>query len=400
MHGMSRYRLHLIWFLHQPFFVPDDEILWRIDSTYLPLIEALGDRSIKCSLGITGSLLERCARLRPDFIAALARTIEDERIMLLGTAAYHPILPWLSARSARAQIFLDRQVKAQLGLPVAKVFWPTELAWSMRVGALAVEFGYEAVVVDNCSRDAANLPPQWRSSPDGLSPVVEIEQPLGIAAKIETEVHCANAPSPITLWVRERALSNALLEAMYSEEENDERHFKVFSAALESTFSRAIDPTAPLVLADDPERYLPNRLARLLGLLDSAISACVEFVSPREFVASPCKRRQRCGRPQSTTCGSDVTSTISPSASRPSSICSGPRRKRNIASAKSCYAPRIPDFIFGTMFRARDASFIPILRRSSTGSISSLAQTIATGRGHFPAAIYNHDKSTSEWFAR
>jgi len=288
---MSRYRLHLIWFLHQPFFVPDDEILWRIDSTYLPLIEALGDRSIKCSLGITGSLLERCARLRPDFIAALARTIEDERIMLLGTAAYHPILPWLSARSARAQIFLDRQVKAQLGLPVAKVFWPTELAWSMRVGALAVEFGYEAVVVDNCSRDAANLPPQWRSSPDGLSPVVEIEQPLGIAAKIETEVHCANAPSPITLWVRERALSNALLEAMYSEEENDERHFKVFSAALESTFSRAIDPTAPLVLADDPERYLPNRLARLLGLLDSAISACVEFVSPREFVASPCKRR-------------------------------------------------------------------------------------------------------------
>src|SRR5262245_32170241 len=109
----------------------------------------------------------------------------------------------------------------------------TELAWAMRVGALAVEFGYEAVVVDNCSRDAANLPPQWRSGPDGLSPVVEIEQPLGIAAKIETEVHCANAPSPITLWVRERALSNALLEAMYSEEENDERHFKVFSAALE-----------------------------------------------------------------------------------------------------------------------------------------------------------------------
>src|SRR5262249_14539745 len=148
-----------------------------------------------------------------------------------------------------------------------------------------------AVVVDNCSRDAANLPPQWRISPDGLSPVVEIEQPLGIAAKIETEVHCANAPSPITLWVRERALSNALLEAMYSQEENDERHSNVFPAARESPFSRAIDPTAPLVLADDPERYLPTRLARLLGLLDAAISACVEFVSPREFVASPCMRR-------------------------------------------------------------------------------------------------------------
>ena len=286
---MSGYRLHLIWFLHQPFFIPDDEILWRIDSTYLPLIDALDQRSIKCSLGITSSLLERCARLRPDFIAALAQAIRAERIMLLGTAAYHPILPWLSGRSARAQILVDREIKAGLGLPASKVFWPTELAWSMRVGALAIEFGYQAAVIDNCSRDAANMMPRWRSEPDGLRPVVEIDQPLGTASKIEIEIGSGTARSSLSLWVRERALSNSLLKAMHSDDEDERHHFTTFAAALEPAFSRAIDPTAPLILADDPERYLPNGLARLLGLLDSAISARVEFVSPQEFVSTPCQ---------------------------------------------------------------------------------------------------------------
>ncbi|HTV32186.1 MAG TPA: hypothetical protein VME69_03665 [Methylocella sp.] len=275
--------------MHQPFFISDEELSWRVDSTYFPLLEALRDRSIKCSVGVTGSLLERCAQLRPDFIEALLEAIQGDWIMLLGTAAYHPILPWLSTQSARAQILVDREVKARLGLPTSNVFWPTELAWSMRVGALAIELGYETVVIDNCSRDAANIVPRWRSDSGGLYPVVNVDQPLGIASKISTVVSSSGACPSLNLWVRERALSNALLETMHSDEERATHYFDIFSAALESTFARAKDPSAPLVLADDPERYLPNGLTRLQGLLDTAISTSVEFVSPREFISGPCQ---------------------------------------------------------------------------------------------------------------
>ena len=53
---MKDRRVHLVWFFHQPYFVSDDEISWRVDATYSPLLDALRARSIGCSLGITASL--------------------------------------------------------------------------------------------------------------------------------------------------------------------------------------------------------------------------------------------------------------------------------------------------------------------------------------------------------
>ena len=149
---MTQQRIHLIWFFHQPFFVPDDEILWRINSTYLPLIDALTSRGIRFSLGLTASLLERSAILYPRFVEVLQKGAATGNFSLMGTTAYHPVLPWLSGKSARAQILVDREVKARFNLPRAKVFWPTELAWSTRVGTLAAEFGYDTVVVDSSAQ--------------------------------------------------------------------------------------------------------------------------------------------------------------------------------------------------------------------------------------------------------
>lgn len=288
---MSRCRVHFIWFFHQPFFIPDREILWRIDSTYLPLLDALRDRSIKCSIGITGSLLERCATLRPDFILELARAIDENRISLLGTTAYHPVLPWLSSRSARAQILVDQEIKARLGLPVSKVFWPTELAWSMRIGALAKEFGYESVVIDSSSRDAADLLPRWSDTGHGLHPVVEFDQCPGTASKMETQIGSDSSGSSLQLWVRERALSNVLLNVMHSDDEDERSHFQFFSAALHAVQGLAVDPGAPLIIADDAERFLPNGLARFLDLLDSARDASIDFSSAKELDERPCDKK-------------------------------------------------------------------------------------------------------------
>lgn len=284
---MTRRRVHLIWFLHQPYFIPDDEILWRVDSTYLPLLDAIDDRSIRCSLGITAALLQRCATLRPDFIEMLSKAVTKGTIVLLGTAAYHPILPWLPTRSARAHIYIDQMVKAELGLQTERVFWPTELAWSTRVGALAVDFKYEAVVVDSYARDAADITPQWQSGPQGLLPIVAIEPRPGSSSKITTTITDGTKQQPLTLWVRERSLSNAFLEAMVSEEEDERQHLVRFITALDAARARAMDSKAPVILADDAERFLPNGLARFLGLLDSALEASIDFVSPQEFMSLP-----------------------------------------------------------------------------------------------------------------
>ena len=280
---MSPHRLHVIWFFHQPFFIPDDEILWRINSTYLPLLEALNDRGIQFTLGITAALLERCAVLQPDFVEVLRKGIEEHRLTLIGTTAYHPVLPWLSSRSSRAQILVDLEVKARLKLPIAKVFWPTELAWSTQVGSLAVEFGYESVVVDSSARDSANMLPRWKDTSQGLRPIIDVEPRLGASSKVSTHVGASDKPMPLSLWVRERGLSNALLTTMHSDEEDSKNQFSQFEKALELARSYARDGNAPLILADDPERYLPNGLSRLMRLLDAADKALVEFVSTQEF---------------------------------------------------------------------------------------------------------------------
>lgn len=284
---MTNQRLHLIWFFHQPFFVPDDEILWRINSTYLPLIEALTAREIKFSLGLTASLLERFAALHPEIVGVLQNGAASGKFTLIGTTAYHPVLPWLSGRSARAQILVDREVKARFDLPRANVFWPTELAWSTRVGSLAAEYGYDTVVVDSSARDNANLLPKWDDSPHGLRPNLSIDSPLGLSPKVSTYVGTAKHPFLLSLWVRERALSNALLKSMAADEEESESLFTDFAQKLESFHLRSFDPMAPLILADDPERYLPNGLARLLRLLDAAQKASIQFVSTQELATLP-----------------------------------------------------------------------------------------------------------------
>lgn len=288
---MKARRLHIIWFFHQPFFIPDDEIAWRVDSTYIPLLDALGERSIPCSLGVTASLLERCRTVRPGFINLLSQAVVERRVGLLGTAAYHPVLPWLSNHSARAQMHIDRAVKRQLGLEIVPVFWPTELAWSMNVGALAAEFGYKAVVVDSSSRDAADTMPNWRSGPRGLQPNLELESRVGISAKVQTLPGCRDSDAQLDLWVREHALSTALVEIMVSDEEDEREHVTSFLTVLDEVRQRAVDPEAPVIIAEDPERFLPNGLARFLDFLDGVLKASIEFVPSDSFMALPASQR-------------------------------------------------------------------------------------------------------------
>ena len=286
---MKGIQLHCIWFCHQPAFIPDAEIAWRVDSTYEPLLDALLDRGIPSTFGMTGSLLRRCASIRPEFVADLRRSAQQGRISLLGTAAYHPVLPWLSSRSAHAQVLVDKQIKDDLGLPTMDLFWPTELAWSARIGALARHHGYSSVVVDSASRDAADMLPQWTDDGHGLKPDVSIHPNLGLASRIQSPVGTGAGRSALTLWVRERSLSKALLEAVHADDD-DAAQFMVFARALRASTAMARAPSAPLLLAEDAERLLPNGLERLLTIFDMSLKSGLRFIDAAAFERTPCQQ--------------------------------------------------------------------------------------------------------------
>ena len=160
--------VHLIWFCHQPFFIPDDEIVWRINSSYEPIIDAFVERELPLTMGISGGLLERIFDLKPSFVDWLRDLIAQRKLSILGTAYYHPLLPSLVEPWALTHILEDSRVRSALELPTLNILWPTELAWSMQVGSLAADAGYGAVIIDSTCRDLVDTYPTWSLNEDRL----------------------------------------------------------------------------------------------------------------------------------------------------------------------------------------------------------------------------------------
>ncbi len=280
---MNSPSLHLVWHIHQPFFIPEDEVRWRFDSSYIPLIDALSERKIPCSINITGSTLRGASKLCPEFVDILRDYLGTTRSVLLGSAAYHPILPWLTTKSALAQIRLDRNVKQGLGFSTGDIFWPTELAWSTRVGILAAAEGYKFVVIDSASRDFANQLPQWKEGERGLLPFSKGTRKLGVSSQIRVRVPSSGDSKPIVLVVREHSLSKAFLEYLSSDQRDLNTELGPFLEEMEKVRIRFLNPRSPLVLAEDVERFLPNSLPRFLDFLDELIGHGVSFLSFTDF---------------------------------------------------------------------------------------------------------------------
>ena len=270
-----------MWFGHQPFFITDDEIRWRVYSSYLPLIDALVERAIPFSLGLSGGTLERMDKLVPGFLEQLRTSIGTGLISIAGTAAHHPVMPWLSTASARAHIEEDKRIRKEHGLPSAGVFWPTELAWSMRVGKLVHDAGYHAIVIDSRCCDTADLMPTWKQLDNKL--VADTTCVERVRRNNVLRLHFHDAHSPLDLWVRDGELAHALVHILRSDECDERQELNAFRDALEISLSKSADPVAPILLADDIERLLPDGLARLLDLLDGLSAQNIRFCTAQEF---------------------------------------------------------------------------------------------------------------------
>ncbi len=281
-------QLHLVWFCHQPFFVPDEEILWRVNSSYVPLLDALSERRIPFSFAMSGSLLRRVAELSPYCVDAIQAYSDAGLLSMVGTAACHPILPWLTNAWAREQLESDKRARAELQLPSSDAFWPTELAWSMRVGKAAADAGYHRAFVDSRCCDLADTAPDWTYAGGRLLPDLRAPKRAGRFNRLQ--LSSDNQTKPFELWVRDASLAHAFIAALRTDEPDERCHLASFLEALDTVRGEAADPDAPVMLADDAERFLPDGLARFLDLLDGLLDSGVEFCSASRFAeVAPCR---------------------------------------------------------------------------------------------------------------
>jgi hypothetical protein len=272
-----------MWFAHQPFFVPDEEVEWRLNSSYIPLIDGFVERGIPFSFGMTGALLLRVSKLDPSFIELLQQHIKAGCISLLGTAAHHPFLPWLTTGSTAAQIEEDQSIRNKLGLNSLNVFWPPELAWSMRVGRSIMTAGYKAVVVDRSCCELSDTPPLWSAANSTLAPDAMRPRRANKHSRLTLEFKFARTTQCLDVWVRQRTLSESLVDAIKGDHEDTAIHVERFIDALERATDEMIIRDAPVLFGEDIERIFPDSIAEFFNVLDKLPEHNVTFCSAHEF---------------------------------------------------------------------------------------------------------------------
>jgi len=146
----------MLWinFLH--FYQPANNDEWHIreatKKSYLRLIRALEEHpQIKFTVNIAGSLIIRWEYAgRFDILRRLKALAERGQIELVGTAAYHPLLPLIGPAEARRQIReneeLLRKYFGQAFRP--KGFFLPEMAYSPAAARLVRKLGYEYLILD------------------------------------------------------------------------------------------------------------------------------------------------------------------------------------------------------------------------------------------------------------
>lgn len=150
----------MLWlnFLHfyQPANTDKNKILEATEASYERIIRGLEENpNIKFTINISGCLLLRLddELKRIDLIRRIKRLVLKKQIELVGTAAYHPLLPLIDRRQAKEQIKENENiVKKYFGekIKLRGFFFP-EMAYSISIAKLLKEMGYEWIILDEIS---------------------------------------------------------------------------------------------------------------------------------------------------------------------------------------------------------------------------------------------------------
>lgn len=138
--------------LYQPVNMERDKLLEATEKSYERLLRALEEHpKLKMTANIAGSLQERWSSdlARQDLIKRFAKLIKRGQLEVVGSAAYHALLPLVSAKEAVAQIReQERLLEINFGVKKPKGFFLPEMAYSPEVAKIIKRLGYEWLIVD------------------------------------------------------------------------------------------------------------------------------------------------------------------------------------------------------------------------------------------------------------
>lgn len=144
-------------FLHfyQPANIDAYTIKEALDKSYFRVIRLLEENpEFRLTININGCLLERLDEMgEQDFIKRVKKLVEEKRLELVGTAAYHALLPLVPEEETKRQIKENEVIlKKYFGEDFkAKGFFFPEMAYSVSVARIVKEMGYKWAILDEFS---------------------------------------------------------------------------------------------------------------------------------------------------------------------------------------------------------------------------------------------------------
>ncbi len=148
------------------------EILKTIDKEcYKPLFSIIEEHeNAKFCLNINGVLIELLYEYElGDTMDLIKNLVSENKIEILGTAKFHPILPLIPRKEAQHQIRMNEEInRKEFGRWQRKGFFPPEMSISSKVAKFIRDLGYKWVIVSGIA-----CPIEWPydriyKSPNGL----------------------------------------------------------------------------------------------------------------------------------------------------------------------------------------------------------------------------------------
>jgi hypothetical protein len=205
--------LIFVWHLHQPFFVPDTEVLDRVRESYLPLVRLHSQFDMPLTLNITGYLLHRLELIAPSFLDEVRSGVNAGNIEITASGYSHPLLPLLPPDRARYQIDADLSVKQRL-LDVCPLgFWPTDLAWAHWLVPILATRSISWTFVDSSSAYMAGRLPAWiKTDRNGMRALQPADMELALDVEASKVSKLRVGGQTVLAIFRNHELSSALID--------------------------------------------------------------------------------------------------------------------------------------------------------------------------------------------
>ena len=99
------------------------------ENCYKPVFERILSNDVRLVVNMNASLSENLVSLAPHLISLIKQSVEQKKVELLGSGAYHPIFPLIGDHWGQRQVELNHDINTRVFGDFHPIgFWPPELA--------------------------------------------------------------------------------------------------------------------------------------------------------------------------------------------------------------------------------------------------------------------------------